>query len=182
MYMYCVQVTRPNNNHCCCNMNVVVIQSADWYEQYTWALFKALSHMLCIGYGRYPPQSTTDVWLTMVSMLTGATCYAMFVGHATTLIQSFDTSKRLYREKVSLNDKLCCYLLFTLCIFDFGTILIVCLCVYLTYFLTFFLPYFFLSLCFLSYLSTYLLVYFLTYLSTPSRTDLFRFLAESHRK
>ena len=78
------------------------MQSADWYEQYTWALFKALSHMLCIGYGRYPPQSTTDVWLTMVSMLTGATCYAMFVGHATTLIQSFDTSKRLYREKVSL--------------------------------------------------------------------------------
>ncbi|CAD5125844.1 DgyrCDS14043 [Dimorphilus gyrociliatus] len=35
----------------------------------------------------------------MVSMLTGATCYALFVGHATTLIQSFDTSKRLYREK-----------------------------------------------------------------------------------
>jgi len=79
-----------------------VMQSADWYEQYTWSLFKALSHMLCIGYGRYPPQSTTDVWLVMVSMLTGATCYAMFVGHATTLIQSFDTSKRLYREKVPL--------------------------------------------------------------------------------
>ncbi|ESO10035.1 hypothetical protein HELRODRAFT_72757 [Helobdella robusta] len=75
------------------------LQNADWSEQYTWALFKALSHMLCIGYGRYPPQSTTDVWLTMVSMLTGATCYAMFVGHATTLIQSFDTSKRMYREK-----------------------------------------------------------------------------------
>jgi len=56
--------------------------------------------MLCIGFGRYPPQSTTDVWLTMVSMLTGATCYALFVGHSTTLIQSFDTSKRLYREKV----------------------------------------------------------------------------------
>lgn len=57
--------------------------------------------MLCIGYGRFPPQNPTDVWLTMISMLTGATCYAMFVGHATTLIQSFDTSKRLYREKVS---------------------------------------------------------------------------------
>ena len=76
-------------------------QNAEWTDQYTWALFKALSHMLCIGYGRYPPQSTTDVWLTMISMLTGATCYALFVGHATTLIQSFDTSKRLYREKVS---------------------------------------------------------------------------------
>jgi len=77
-----------------------VVQHAEWLEQYTWALFKALSHMLCIGFGRYPPQSTTDVWLTMVSMLTGATCYALFVGHSTTLIQSFDTSKRLYREKV----------------------------------------------------------------------------------
>ncbi|XP_064647590.1 potassium/sodium hyperpolarization-activated cyclic nucleotide-gated channel 3-like [Lineus longissimus] len=75
------------------------LQNAYWWEQYTWALFKALSHMLCIGYGRFPPQSLTDVWLTMVSMLTGATCYALFVGHATTLIQSFDTSKRLYREK-----------------------------------------------------------------------------------
>ncbi|ESO08635.1 hypothetical protein HELRODRAFT_98055 [Helobdella robusta] len=74
--------------------------NADWLEQYTWSLFKALSHMLCIGYGRYPPQSITDVWLTMVSMLIGATCYAMVVGHATTLIQSFDTSKRLYREKL----------------------------------------------------------------------------------
>ena len=82
-------------------LKVPFLQHAHWLDQYTWALFKALSHMLCIGYGRYPPQSTTDVWLTMVSMLTGATCYALFVGHATTLIQSFDTSKRLYREKVS---------------------------------------------------------------------------------
>ena len=79
----------------------IALQHAEWLEQYTWALFKALSHMLCIGFGRYPPQSTTDVWLTMVSMLTGATCYALFVGHSTTLIQSFDTSKRLYREKVT---------------------------------------------------------------------------------
>ena len=82
--------------------NGLLLQHAHWLDQYTWALFKALSHMLCIGYGRYPPQSTTDVWLTMVSMLTGATCYALFVGHATTLIQSFDTSKRLYREKASI--------------------------------------------------------------------------------
>jgi len=75
-------------------------QFAEWTEQYSRALFRALSHMLCIGYGRYPPQSITDVWLTIVSMLIGATCYALFVGYSTTLIQSFDTSKRLYREKV----------------------------------------------------------------------------------
>ena len=76
-------------------------KDADWWDQYTWALFKALSHMLSIGYGRYPPQSATDVWLTMISMLTGATCYAMFVGHSTTLIQSLDSSRRHYADKVN---------------------------------------------------------------------------------
>ena len=43
-----------------------IAQEAHWFEQYTWALFKALSHMLCIGYGRTPPQSSSDAWLTMV--------------------------------------------------------------------------------------------------------------------
>lgn len=30
---------------------ILKFQNADWTEQYTVALFKALSHMLCIGYG-----------------------------------------------------------------------------------------------------------------------------------
>lgn len=59
-----------------------------------------MSHMLCIGYGKFPPQSVTDLWLTMLSMISGATCYAMFLGHATNLIQSLDSSRRQYREKV----------------------------------------------------------------------------------
>ncbi|VDL88617.1 unnamed protein product [Schistocephalus solidus] len=75
------------------------LKDADWFEQYTWALFKAMSHMLSIGYGRFPPTSISEAWITIVSMMTGATCYALFVGHAAALIQSFDTSKRLYREK-----------------------------------------------------------------------------------
>lgn len=76
-------------------------QEAYWFEQYSWAMFKAMSHMLCIGYGRFPPQSMTDMWLTMLSMISGATCYAMFLGHATNLIQSLDSSRRQYREKVT---------------------------------------------------------------------------------
>ncbi|XP_055543036.1 potassium/sodium hyperpolarization-activated cyclic nucleotide-gated channel 2-like [Wyeomyia smithii] len=76
------------------------LQEAYWLEQYSWALFKAMSHMLCIGYGRFPPQSLTDMWLTMLSMISGATCYALFLGHATNLIQSLDSSRRQYREKV----------------------------------------------------------------------------------
>ncbi|KAJ8362374.1 hypothetical protein AAFF_G00376140 [Aldrovandia affinis] len=58
-----------------------------------------MSHMLCIGYGRQAPESLSDIWLTMLSMIVGATCYAMFIGHATALIQSLDSSRRQYQEK-----------------------------------------------------------------------------------
>lgn len=57
--------------------------------------------MLSIGYGQYPPRNMTDTWLTIGSMLAGASCYALFIGHATTLIQSFDTSSRQFRDHVS---------------------------------------------------------------------------------
>ncbi|PIK57315.1 hyperpolarization-activated (Ih) channel [Apostichopus japonicus] len=73
--------------------------NAPWFHQYSWALFKAMSHMLCIGYGRFPPQSLTDLWLTMVSMISGATCFALFIGHATNLIQSLDSSSRQYPRR-----------------------------------------------------------------------------------
>ena len=56
--------------------------------------------MLSIGYGRYPPSTLPEAWITIISMMTGATCYALFVGHAAALIQSFDASKRKYREMV----------------------------------------------------------------------------------
>lgn len=82
------------------------IQNDTWGQQYSYALFKAMSHMLCIGYGMYPPVGMTDVWLTILSMIVGATCYAMFVGHATALIQSLDSSRRQYQEKVSHNSVL----------------------------------------------------------------------------
>ncbi|TPP64746.1 Potassium sodium hyperpolarization-activated cyclic nucleotide-gated channel 4 [Fasciola gigantica] len=64
-----------------------------------------MSHMLSIGYGRYPPTSMNEAWVTVVSMVTGATGYALFVGHAAALIQSFDCSKRLYREKFKQVDE-----------------------------------------------------------------------------
>ena len=51
--------------------------------------------------------------LTMIifihSMMAGATCYAMFLGHATSLIQSLDSSRRQYREKVHIPNTDCIY-------------------------------------------------------------------------
>ncbi|CAF1238832.1 unnamed protein product [Didymodactylos carnosus] len=82
-----------------CWISLNGLQDSPWTEQYTVALFKALSHMLCIGYGRYPPQNYVDMWLTMLSMVTGAMCYAVTIGHVSALVQSFDTSRRHYNEK-----------------------------------------------------------------------------------
>ncbi|XP_075579785.1 potassium/sodium hyperpolarization-activated cyclic nucleotide-gated channel 2 [Pelecanus crispus] len=85
----------PKN--CWVSINGMVNDS--WSELYSFALFKSMSHMLCIGYGKQAPESMTDIWLTMLSMIVGATCYAMFIGHATALIQSLDSSRRQYQEK-----------------------------------------------------------------------------------
>ncbi|XP_010186031.1 PREDICTED: potassium/sodium hyperpolarization-activated cyclic nucleotide-gated channel 4-like, partial [Mesitornis unicolor] len=82
---------------CWVSLNRMVNDS--WGKQYSYALFKAMSHMLCIGYGQQAPVGMSDVWLTMLSMIVGATCYAMFIGHATALIQSLDSSRRQYQEK-----------------------------------------------------------------------------------
>jgi hypothetical protein len=41
------------------------VQEAYWLEQYSWALFKAMSHMLCIGYGRFPPQAASSYTVTL---------------------------------------------------------------------------------------------------------------------
>lgn len=81
----------------------VSLQNDTWSELYSFAVFKAMSHMLCIGYGRQAPESLSDIWLTMLSMIVGATCYAVFIGHATALIQSLDSSRRQYQEKVRHN-------------------------------------------------------------------------------
>ncbi|XP_004848601.1 potassium/sodium hyperpolarization-activated cyclic nucleotide-gated channel 1 [Heterocephalus glaber] len=82
---------------CWVSLNKMV--NVSWGQQYSYALFKAMSHMLCIGYGAQAPVSMSDLWITMLSMIVGATCYAMFVGHATALIQSLDSSRRQYQEK-----------------------------------------------------------------------------------
>lgn len=79
-----------------------LLQNASVGTQYSWALFKAISHMLCIGFGRWPPQNTTEVWITIISMLIGASLYAMFIGHISTLIHSIHSSSRVYNETVSL--------------------------------------------------------------------------------
>ena len=79
---------------------ICLTQDKAWTEQYLWALFKALSHMLCIGYGRHPPQNIPETCVTISSMMTGATFYALFIAYSINVIQTMDSPARSYREKV----------------------------------------------------------------------------------
>ena len=58
--------------------------------------------MLCIGYGRFPPASLPDVWMTIVSMLIGASFYALSIGHISSHVLTANSPARLYNEKVTL--------------------------------------------------------------------------------
>ena len=55
--------------------------------------------MLCIGYGQFPPQTKAEMYTTMSLMLVGAITFAVFIGIATSIVQSHNASKRLYAEK-----------------------------------------------------------------------------------
>ncbi|KAH8084947.1 potassium sodium hyperpolarization-activated cyclic nucleotide-gated channel [Aureococcus anophagefferens] len=59
--------------------------------QYLYAVFKAYSHMLCIGYGVAMPLSTVEVVLTTLSMLLGAALFAGIIGSLTAFMMSLDS-------------------------------------------------------------------------------------------
>ena len=68
--------------------------------QYSWALFNSLSHMLCIGYGFFPPGNVGEVWATNISMLTGASMYASFIGLAASLLMDSDSGDARYAAQL----------------------------------------------------------------------------------
>eukprot|EP00795_Rhopilema_esculentum_P014724 gene14724-5824_t len=76
-----------------------LLEASVW-RRYTWSVFRAMSHMLSIGYGRMPPHSTTDAWLTLLSMMIGGAFYAVFIGGISTISMAIDASGRMYNEKV----------------------------------------------------------------------------------
>lgn len=112
MWLICRKRTGLNNTHGRCLRPCHIcyaLVTEGWYFHLNKAFYcfcsftafhtKKNSYILMHFY-RFPPQSLTDMWLTMLSMISGATCYALFLGHATNLIQSLDSSRRQYRERV----------------------------------------------------------------------------------
>jgi len=77
------------------------LETADFSTQYGWSFFRAVSQMLCIGYGLSPPNSMLDMYVVTVLMLIGAIGFALYIGYTTSILQSHNASKRLYTEKYS---------------------------------------------------------------------------------
>mmetsp|Transcript_18985 Transcript_18985/g.35246 ORF Transcript_18985/g.35246 Transcript_18985/m.35246 type:complete len:587 (+) Transcript_18985:142-1902(+) len=64
--------------------------------QYSWSLFMSLSHMLCIGYGVYPPETLPELWAIIFSMSLGASLFACIVGSLTAVLLSLDSSNATF--------------------------------------------------------------------------------------
>ncbi|XP_022109179.1 potassium/sodium hyperpolarization-activated cyclic nucleotide-gated channel 2-like [Acanthaster planci] len=77
------------------------LQDANKWQQYSWSFFKAICHMLGIGFGRHVPQNLIEMWAATISIMLGATFYALFVGQMATLLLSIDASGRIYNEKIN---------------------------------------------------------------------------------
>lgn len=57
--------------------------------------------MICIGYGLFPPVSRLDKIVTISMMIIGAILFAACIGILTSIVQSHNASKRLYKEKIA---------------------------------------------------------------------------------
>ncbi|XP_038044922.1 potassium/sodium hyperpolarization-activated cyclic nucleotide-gated channel 4-like [Patiria miniata] len=77
------------------------LEHADKWQQYSWSFFKSICHMLGIGFGRHVPQNLIEMWAATISIMLGATFYALFVGQMATLMLSIDASGRIYNEKIN---------------------------------------------------------------------------------
>lgn len=76
------------------------IRNASPFVQYSHALFRSLSHMLCIGYGAMAPITLAEIWVTIISMVVGASFYIVLFGILSALMLSLDRNGGLYDENM----------------------------------------------------------------------------------
>ncbi|XP_069463837.1 potassium/sodium hyperpolarization-activated cyclic nucleotide-gated channel 4-like [Ambystoma mexicanum] len=78
------------------------MQALDTYvdHQYMCSLFRTLSHMLSVGYGTNAmPQGVAEIWLTIVSLMTGSVLYISILSKITAIVFGSYGCKRMYKSK-----------------------------------------------------------------------------------
>ncbi|CAL8240452.1 unnamed protein product [Merluccius merluccius] len=70
--------------------------------KYSWGVFRALSQMIALSYGSMDaPTNYVEMWIVMVSMISGCMMYTVLVANATTMIANTDPTAKEYKSKMS---------------------------------------------------------------------------------
>ncbi|XP_076027815.1 hyperpolarization activated cyclic nucleotide-gated potassium channel 5 [Genypterus blacodes] len=69
--------------------------------KYAWGVFRALSQMIALSYGSMDaPTNYVELWIVMVSMVSGCLMYTVLVANATAMIANVDPAAKEYKEKI----------------------------------------------------------------------------------
>uniref|UniRef100_A0A3Q3JRZ4 Cyclic nucleotide-binding domain-containing protein n=1 Tax=Monopterus albus TaxID=43700 RepID=A0A3Q3JRZ4_MONAL len=77
-------------------MNATVI------VKYSWGVFRALSQMIALSYGSMDAPTYVEMWIVMVSMVSGCLMYTVLVANATAMIANVDPAAKEYKSKSRL--------------------------------------------------------------------------------
>ena len=85
-------------------MPSVVAPAMEIGLQYTHSAFRAVSQMLCIGYGLAEPVRASEIWVVVWSMTIGASLYGLLVANMGHLLANVDHGSRRFANSFeSLN-------------------------------------------------------------------------------
>ncbi|KAJ4932988.1 hypothetical protein JOQ06_029826 [Pogonophryne albipinna] len=78
------------------------LMNASVSVKYSWGVFRALSQMIALSYGSMDaPTNYVEMWIVMVSMVSGCLMYTVLVANATTMIANTDPAAKEYKNKMS---------------------------------------------------------------------------------
>uniref|UniRef100_A0A3B5MWV5 Hyperpolarization activated cyclic nucleotide-gated potassium channel 5 n=1 Tax=Xiphophorus couchianus TaxID=32473 RepID=A0A3B5MWV5_9TELE len=87
----------------------LMVKNSTVIVKYSWGVFRALSQMIALSYGSMDaPTSQSfcspdyiEMWIVMVSMVSGCMMYTILVANATTMIANLDPAAKEYKSKMS---------------------------------------------------------------------------------
>ncbi|XP_028847592.1 hyperpolarization activated cyclic nucleotide-gated potassium channel 5 [Denticeps clupeoides] len=78
------------------------LTNATVVKKYSFAVFRAFSHMISISYGASgSPKNASDLWVVMTSVVSGALMYTVLVANSTVMIAQADPTAKAYKRKMN---------------------------------------------------------------------------------